>query len=112
MTLTEFRKTYPQYNDVPDLELADKLHDKYYQDIDKNEYYKSLFPDIAQVKIARGENLNFADDNQFMSPDDQFQYVLMKVQVQKHDLLHHLDLTKRTKLLQLKMYYQIYTNKT
>ena len=30
MTLDEFRKNNPEYNDIPDLELADKFYKKYY----------------------------------------------------------------------------------
>ena len=56
MTLNEFRKQYPQYNDVPDMELADQLYNQYYQDIDKNTYYKQLFPKIAEQKIEELES--------------------------------------------------------
>ena len=47
MTLKEFRKNNPEYNDIPDLELADKFYKKFYSDQDETEYYKKLFPDIA-----------------------------------------------------------------
>ena len=74
MSIDSLRQKYPEYDDLSDLQLAEAFYKKNYSDVDKNEYYKLMFPNIAQVKIARGENLNFADDNQFMSPDDQFQY--------------------------------------
>ena len=32
-TITEFRKQFPQYNDVNDIDLAGKLHKKYYSDM-------------------------------------------------------------------------------
>lgn len=35
MNITEFRKQYPDYNDIPDQELADKLYQKSYTDMDR-----------------------------------------------------------------------------
>ena len=69
MTLNEFRKQYPQYNDVPDMELADQLYDKYYQDIDKNTYYKQLFPKIAEQKIEELESKMIPEVDGFIDPD-------------------------------------------
>ena len=46
MTLDEFRKNNPEYNDIPDLELADRFYKKYYSDLDETEYYEKLFPNI------------------------------------------------------------------
>jgi hypothetical protein len=40
--LAEFRKQYPQYNDIPDQQLADSLHQKFYSDLPKDQYYQSL----------------------------------------------------------------------
>ena len=65
MTLKEFRKNNPEYNDIPDLELADKFYKKFYSDQDETEYYKKLFPDIA---AERAEDV-FTD---FVFPDDEF----------------------------------------
>jgi hypothetical protein len=41
-TMQEVRTKFPQYNDMPDRELADALHSKFYADIPKPEYYKSI----------------------------------------------------------------------
>lgn len=41
-TLAEFRTQYPQYNDVPDLTLADSLHQKFYSAIPKIDFYKTI----------------------------------------------------------------------
>jgi hypothetical protein len=41
-TLAEFRTQYPQYNDVPDLTLADSLHQKFYSQIPKMDFYKTI----------------------------------------------------------------------
>ena len=65
MTLKEFRKNNPEYNDIPELELADKFYKKFYSDQDETEYYKRLFPDIA---AERAEDV-YTD---FVSPDDEF----------------------------------------
>lgn len=40
--LAGFREQYPQYADVPDAELADSLHAKFYSDIPKDQYLESL----------------------------------------------------------------------
>ena len=34
-TLAEFRAQYPQYDDVPDVALADSLHEKFYSKMPK-----------------------------------------------------------------------------
>jgi hypothetical protein len=41
-TLVEFRAQYPQYNDVPDVALADSLHEKFYSQIPKADFYKKI----------------------------------------------------------------------
>ena len=41
-TLAEFRAQYPQYDSVPDLTLADSLHEKFYSKIPKIEFYKTI----------------------------------------------------------------------
>ena len=41
-TLAEFRAEYPQYDLVPDLALADSLHQKFYAKIPKMDFYKTI----------------------------------------------------------------------
>ena len=41
-TLVEFRAQYPQYNDMPDVALANALHEKFYADVPKTDFYKSI----------------------------------------------------------------------
>jgi len=41
-TLVEFRAQYPQYNDMPDVALANALHEKFYADMPKADFYKSV----------------------------------------------------------------------
>ena len=41
-SLAEVRSKYPQYNDMPDMALADALHQKFYADIPKDQFYKQI----------------------------------------------------------------------
>ena len=41
-TLAEFRAQYPQYDAVPDVALADSLHEKFYAKIPKMDFYKTI----------------------------------------------------------------------
>jgi hypothetical protein len=41
-TLAEVRSQYPQYSDMPDVALADALHQKFYSDIPKDQFYKKV----------------------------------------------------------------------
>jgi len=41
-TLAEFRAQYPQYDEVPDVKLADSLHQKFYSQIPKIDFYKTI----------------------------------------------------------------------
>lgn len=40
--LKDFRSQHPEYNDMPDKELADSLHAKFYSDIPKNQFDKKM----------------------------------------------------------------------
>jgi hypothetical protein len=41
-TLAEFRAQYPQYDNVPDITLADSLYQKFYSNMPKLDFYKSI----------------------------------------------------------------------
>jgi hypothetical protein len=41
-TLAEFRAQYPEYDNVPDVKLADSLHEKFYAKMPKMEFYKTI----------------------------------------------------------------------
>ena len=69
MNIDQLRVKYPQYNDLSDMELANAFYEKYYNDVDKNEYYRILFPTIAEKKEADTEKLNFADSTGIMIPE-------------------------------------------
>jgi len=50
--LTDFRSQNPQYNDMPDLELADALHSKFYSDIPKGEFFSKIGVSSAAIPDA------------------------------------------------------------
>ncbi len=41
-TIADIRKQYPQYSDISDAQLADSFHSKFYSDIPKEDFYKSI----------------------------------------------------------------------
>jgi hypothetical protein len=53
-TLVEFRAKNPEYNDMPDVALADAMHSKFYADIPKPQFYKQLGLG-AETQIPDGE---------------------------------------------------------
>ena len=54
-TLAEFRAQYPQYDDVPDVKLADSLHEKFYAKMPKMEFYKTIgLGSAAAIPSAEG----------------------------------------------------------
>lgn len=55
-TLAEFRAQYPQYDAVPDVKLADSLHQKFYSQIPKMEFYKTIGLSAATA-IPGAENV-------------------------------------------------------
>jgi hypothetical protein len=55
-TLAEFRAQYPQYDAVPDVKLADSLHQKFYSQIPKMEFYKTIGLGAATA-IPSAENV-------------------------------------------------------
>ena len=55
-TLAEFRAQYPQYDEVPDVKLADSLHQKFYSQIPKIDFYKTIGLGSA-TEIPGAENV-------------------------------------------------------
>ena len=41
-SIAEIRQQYPQYADIPDVQLADALHQKFYSDMPKMDFYKAI----------------------------------------------------------------------
>jgi hypothetical protein len=61
-SLQEIRQQYPQYQDMPDDVLADKLHQKFYSDMPRDEFNAKVGlvaqpPQAAQSKIGVGEDI-------------------------------------------------------
>jgi|TARA_Y100000310_G_scaffold339749_1_gene433424 hypothetical protein len=51
ITIRQLKEEYPQYAHIPDVELAEKLYDKYYDGkIEKNNFFQKVFPNIAEQK--------------------------------------------------------------
>ena len=55
-TLAEFRAAYPHYDAVPDVKLADSLHQKFYSQIPKMDFYKTIGLGTAAL-IPGAENV-------------------------------------------------------
>lgn len=76
MTLQELKATYPQYKDIPDGQLADALHAKYYSDIPKRDFYSKIgFNEKADLisTVEKGYKQNprlFPSPEQLRSGDD------------------------------------------
>lgn len=50
--LAEFRKQYPEYDNVDDKTLADGLHKKFYSSVPKDEYYKKIGLDNSDAAVV------------------------------------------------------------
>jgi hypothetical protein len=67
-TLAEFRAQYPQYDEVPDVKLADSLHEKFYANMPKMDFYKTiglspaaLIPGAEKVVIKPAPEVSLRD---------------------------------------------------
>lgn len=51
-TIAEIRQQYPDYSDLSDKELADKLHKKFYSDLDEKTFYQkiNLSPEKPEIR--------------------------------------------------------------
>jgi hypothetical protein len=68
MNIQEFRQEYPQYNDLGDQDLADKLHAKYYSDLPKQDFYQrfglnsanspAISPNSSPIQPSSGSALS------------------------------------------------------
>ena len=52
MNIQEFRKKYPEYNDISDQQLSDSLHKKFYSDMDRAEFDRRFLG--VQTQPQRG----------------------------------------------------------
>lgn len=56
MNITEFRQKYPEYKDIPDQELADKFYNKYYSDMDRNDFMGKFIGSAKPIKSEPSMN--------------------------------------------------------
>ena len=57
-TIAQIKKENPVYENIPDVELACKIYNKFYKGkLDEESYYKQVFPDIAQKKFEESEEI-------------------------------------------------------
>jgi hypothetical protein len=66
-TIAEIRQKYPQYNDLSDTQLADAFHGRFYSDIPKQDFYKTLGvtsagPKAPEAPKKSGSLLQTIDD--------------------------------------------------
>ena len=63
-TINEYKKQHPEYANIPDVTLAEQLYKKVYKGkIEEEDFYKQVFPDIAQKKFEEAEEI-------IVSPED------------------------------------------
>lgn len=55
--MDDFRAAHPEYNDLSDMVLADKLHAKFYADMPKEDYYKKLGVSPVAPAVQTDEGL-------------------------------------------------------
>jgi len=55
-TLAEFRAQYPQYDAVPDIELANSLYQKFYSSIPRTDFYKTIGVDAEVAPEVKGQS--------------------------------------------------------
>lgn len=68
MDITEFRQKYPQYNDMSDMDVAQKFHAKYYSDIPFNEFAGKF--GISEVDSFRSPTATTPHPATVGPPDD------------------------------------------
>lgn len=52
MKISDFKAQYPAYQDMSDQELADALHEKFYSDIPKDQFYKDVGLEVGIIGKA------------------------------------------------------------
>jgi hypothetical protein len=66
-SIQDIKKENPYYANVPDLDLADRIYDKYYKekDVSKEDFYLNAFPELAD-EIVENQDLISPDDEMFL----------------------------------------------
>lgn len=68
ISINEVRAKYPDYNDMSDQQLADKLHAKYYSDMPKSDFY-------SKVGLQAGSGSQPMTDEQKQQKMQELQYI-------------------------------------
>lgn len=61
ITIQDVRQQYPGYDDLSDEQLADKLHSKFYSDMDKNQFYSKI--GFSQKNNSQEESSSLVSDS-------------------------------------------------
>ena len=70
VTISDIRKKYPDYNDLSDQDLADKLHAKFYSDMPRDEFYSKIgFDQKSKPSLATKIFMPFDKNTSGYSPD-------------------------------------------
>ena len=66
-SIQDIKKEYPYYANVPDLQLADRIYNRYYKekDLSKEDFYLNAFPELAD-QIVENQGLISPDDEMFL----------------------------------------------
>jgi len=64
--IREYKKNNPDTANVPSVELAEKVYNDNYKEIDETTFYQKFFPNIAKEKFEEADSI-------IVGPDDAFQ---------------------------------------
>jgi hypothetical protein len=66
-SIAKYKKNYPIYKNVPDIELADFMYNKFYKEkeVSKENFYLNAFPELAD-EIVENQGIISPDDEMFM----------------------------------------------
>lgn len=66
-SIAKYKKDYPIYKNVPDIELADFMYNKFYKEkeVSKENFYLNAFPELAD-EIVENQGIISPDDEMFM----------------------------------------------
>lgn len=69
MNIQEYKTKYPIYKDIPDTELADLMHKKFYPQVDKAKFMQDVGVDPGAMEVAEGFAKNLIPNTEKMFGD-------------------------------------------
>ena len=69
MNIQEYKTKYPIYKDIPDTELADLMHKKFYPQVDKAKFMQDMGVDPGAMEVAEGFAKNLIPNTEKMFGD-------------------------------------------